>query len=484
MVARKIFEWAAQTPESVAVVYNGQSWSYRAFASLIEKFRGYFSQRECIGEGFVVLAVNNLVVFWVLSLALRSLGLTTIAVQSVENVASLTLPKVRCVFTSSRENWPSLQDICRDKGWPLHSVSLNDEQFPHLSLGEMAQIRPGGHVLQTSGTTGTYKNILMDPSFEEEYMRFRRQFTGVTQGSVVSVFGFGAWTGGCYKSSVSAWMAGATVLIHQAPEPHKVLLYPGITHALLTPYLLDEILAIPEGELPLNKGMCLTITGGNMTQAKIDEARARITPHLFNGLSSTETNVFGFTPINTLDDRLWHRIVPGREVQIVDEFDHLVPTGVTGRLRVSTDGGPTGYLYDDVATQSFFTDGFFYPGDLGLIRSDGRLALVGRTTDVINVRGQKISPSIIEDKLKEMLGISGLCLFSSHNDMGEESFHIAVEAIDKVKEGDVTRILNQELSGFLNAQIHFVAVLPRNHMGKVQRLAIMKLILEGGYKAQ
>ena len=91
-------------------------------------------------------------------------------------------------------------------------------------------------------------------------------------------------------------------------------------------------------------------------------------------------------------------------VEIVDESDRLVPTGKIGRVRVSTAGGPTSYLNDEAATRAFFKDGFFYSGDLAVMRSDGRMALQGRFTDVINVRGAKISPAPIEDRLGELFG--------------------------------------------------------------------------------
>ena len=38
----------------------------------------------------------------------------------------------------------------------------------------------------------------------------------------------------------------------------------------------------------------------------------------------------------------------------------------------------------------FVRDGYFYPGDLGVLDGNGRLALYGRTTDVLSFMGDKV----------------------------------------------------------------------------------------------
>ena len=55
------------------------------------------------------------------------------------------------------------------------------------------------------------------------------------------------------------------------------------------------------------------------------------------------------------------------------------------------------------------------------------MALQGRLTDVINMQGAKISLSPIEDRLREIFGVAGVCLFSMQNDGGEEEIHVVIE---------------------------------------------------------
>ncbi len=486
MITQMIFDWANRTPERIAIIHNGRPWSYHSFAQLIAAARGYFVRRGYIGPGYAVLAFDNLMDFWILSLALRSLGLTSMAVGSaiaagqvdLPNMRKLGLPNVRCVVTNPGETLAELNGLCTELGLPLLSVSLAGE--PALGLEAFEAPHPlGGHILLTSGTTGIHKMVLMSSACDADLLRLHVELFGIDQHSVLSLFNYGVWTGLAYKWAASTWSVGGAVVIEQAREPWQALLHPGTTHAVLNPGTLAGILAAPANAFPRNDKLKLAIGAGAVTRLQVDQAKARITPHLFNYIASTEAGVIAFTPLDTPEDLRWHRLVPGRVVEIVDESDRPVPTGEIGRLRVGTAGGPTSYLHDEAATQAFFKDGFFYPGDLAVMRSDGRMALQGRVTDVINVRGDKISPAPIEERLGELLGCSGVCLFSMQNDSGEEEIHLVIEAPTPIDSDLLAAAIKQELGGFHRARVHCMAALPRNRMGKVLRQAVQAQALAG-----
>ena len=478
MITELIFDWAERTPEKTAIVYNGKPSSYRSFAQFIAQARGYFLRRGVVGDGVAVLAVHNLTDFWGLSLALRSLGLTTFAAQSANVVGALGLPGVRCVVTSPAEAWPGLDRWCAERGLTLLSVSLSGE--PGLGLGASeAPDPPGGHILQTSGTTGVFKMVLMSPAIDAVFLRRKAEVIGMDQDTVLSVFDFGPWTAAGYRWAASPWVVGGTTLIEQWREPYRALLRPGLTHAVLIPAVLAAVLAAPVDAFPRNEALQLAVGGGAMTRTQVEQAKARITPHLFNWLASTEAGGIAYTPLDTPEDHRWHRLIPGREVQIVDDSDRTLATGELGRVRVSAQRGPNGYLHDEAATPDFFRGGFFYPGDLAVIRSDGRMALQGRVTDIINVRGHKISPALIEDRLGEAFGVSGVCLFSVQDDGGEEEVHVVVETPSPIESERLITVLNRELAGFPRARVHYLASLPRNQMGKVLRQAVRTRIVGG-----
>ena len=498
MITQLIFQWAEQTPERTAVIYNGKARSYRSFARAIAVARSYFARRGYLGPGYAVLTVSNTMIFWIFSLALRSLGLTTVSVGSPAKLSpamlrKLGLTNVRCVITCPGEIREGLDGLCTELGLNLLTVSLAGET--PLPLERPDALHPfGGHILLTSGTTGIPKMVLMSPETDADVLRLYVELFGIDQHTLLSVFDFGTWTGGGYKWTACPWsVGGATLLeqgvieqgIEQGYEPYQALLRPGITHAILSPAVLADILAAPTGAFPRNDTIRLAVGAGAMTRTQVEQAKARITSHLFHYFVSTEGGIMAFTSLDTPEDQRWHRLVPGRMVEIVDASDRPVPIGEVGQVRVSTAGGPTGYLNDETATRAFFRDGFFYPGDLAVMRSDGRIALQGRLTDVINVQGFKISPAPIEERLGEVFGLNGVCLFSMQNDSGEEEIHVVLETPKPIDSERLIAALKQELRGFHRGRVlgfhrgrvHYVATLPRNDMGKVLRQEVRAQVI-------
>jgi acyl-coenzyme A synthetase/AMP-(fatty) acid ligase len=258
---------------------------------------------------------------------------------------------------------------------------------------------------------------------------------------------------------------------------HQPLLYPGVTHSMIVPSMIGPILAATPGALAPAERMRLSVTGGALSQRQIELLRAHVTTNLYNGLGATETNTFGYTRIESPEDLRWHRIVPGRGVELVDEAGRPVPTGELGLVRVSTALAPDRYLYDEAATRAFFRDGHFYPGDLGMWRADGRLALHGRTTDVINVAGHKVAPAPFEERLRDALSVDGVCLFTLQSETGDEEIHVVLEARKEVPVDRLTEVLRKELRGFPRAEVRYLAALPRNAMGKVLRQEVKRLVL-------
>jgi len=424
--------------------------------------------------------------FWILSLALRSLGLTTVSVESQATLLKLgltnvrcviTTPNVRCVITTPGEIREGLDGLCTELGLKLLSVSLAGETVLPLERPE-APHPLGGHILLTSGTTGIFKMVLMTPETDADILRLHVELFGIDQHSLLSVFSFGTWTGGGYKWAACPWTVGGATLIEQGGKTYQALLRPGITHAILHPAGLAAILAAPAGAFLRNDTMRLAVGSGAMTRTQVDQAKARITSQLFHYFVSTEAGLIAFTSLDTPEDQRWHRLVPGRMVEIVDASDRPVPIGEVGQVRVDTAGGPTGYLNDETATRTFFRGGFFYSGDLAVMRSDGRIALQGRITDVINMQGIKISPAPIEERLGEVLGLNGVCLFSIQNDSGEEELHVVLETPKPIDSERLIAAIKKELPRlFYGARVHCLATLPRNHMGKVLRQEVRAQVM-------
>lgn len=90
------------------------------------------------------------------------------------------------------------------------------------------------------------------------------------------------------------------------------------------------------------------------------------------------------------------RILPGTELQIVDEGGACVPVDQAGEIRARGPYCNGGYFGDGARMNSAWRHGFFHTGDLGRVTSDGYLILEGRSKDVIIRGGQNISAPEVE----------------------------------------------------------------------------------------
>src|SRR6185503_426706 len=84
--------------------------------------------------------------------------------------------------------------------------------------------------------------------------------------------------------------------------------------------------------------------------------------------------------------------VPQGELAIRGDKGNLLPAGQTGQVVLRGPSVTPGYLYDIADTPSGLEDGWLATGDLGVIDAEGFLTIVGRTKEIINRGGEKISP--------------------------------------------------------------------------------------------
>jgi len=168
--------------------------------------------------------------------------------------------------------------------------------------------------------------------------------------------------------------------------------------------------------------------------------------------------------------------LPGVCGRIVDGQNNPVPPGVEGELLVRGSNVFDGYWQDPEKTAaSFSTDAqgirWFHTGDLA--REDpetGYLTLLGRRHELIISGGFNIYPREIEEMLCTFAGvIEAAVVGAPHPEWGEVPVAYLVCA-GTVDEAALAAYCRSQLASFkLPRRFHYVAQLPRNAMGKVQK---------------
>jgi long-chain acyl-CoA synthetase len=160
-------------------------------------------------------------------------------------------------------------------------------------------------------------------------------------------------------------------------------------------------------------------------------------------------------------------------LKVVDERGNTLPPGEQGELCVKGTCVTNGYLNKpDVTAEVFDAEGWFYSGDIAYMDDDGYAYIVDRKKDMINVGGEKVFPSEVEDMMIEHPKIKDLVIVGIPDDLKGE----APKAFIQLTEGEKTTA--EEIREYCKARmapykvpvaVAFLKEIPRSAAGKALR---------------
>ena len=162
----------------------------------------------------------------------------------------------------------------------------------------------------------------------------------------------------------------------------------------------------------------------------------------------------------------------GAELRVVDVHGGDLPAGQVGAVVARGPALFEGYEDDPGATAEVFQDGWFLTGDLGRFDADGDLFLTGRSKELINRGGEKISPFEVEQALMRLPGVAQAVAYPApHPTLGEDVHALVVPAPGCAVEGHALRsALFGLIADFkIPARIQVAAKIPEGTSGKVRR---------------
>jgi acyl-coenzyme A synthetase/AMP-(fatty) acid ligase len=445
----------------------------------------HFLGTQDLEKGLSVAVINHdLADSWVLVLALQSLGMHTVCAKSIDILEALALDRVHTLVTTESEfakRRSELGGSTVGRVIAIPNPTYSDDKLPSDVQARESR-EPGGHILYTSGTTGSNKKLFWAGDLQPRRTAERiltNPYCGVD--TAYHCLNFGLWTALGYRNALATWQLGGCVIIEQREEWPRYFLDSGLTHASLLPDQVHQLLEFADEQLSaVSAGdFQLIVTGGFLPQKTAEQLIARITGNLLNAYASTETYCLTLgSKVTNREDLYWLTPTGSREVEIADEDGNECPVGVEGRLRIRLLAEDCcSYLDDPQASAIVFSDGCFYPGDRAVQRADGRVRIVGRGADVINFRGQKMSVAPLESDIQDRLGVKAVCLFSGIGTAGEELVMIAVQA-QAWPEKALLNNVGREFSRFGQVDFALFQQFPRTQTGtsKIDRIALRKLI--------
>lgn len=366
------------------------------------------------------------------------------------------------------------------------------------------------YILYTSGTTGIPKGVVRDNGGHLVALRWSMQnIYGVSPGEVFWAASDVGWVVGHSYIVYAPLASGCTSVIYEGksvgtPDPGafwRVIAEHGVNVLFTAPTAFRAIKREdPEGAFitryNLSSFRTLFLAGERCDPDTLRWAEAHLHVPVIDHWWQTETGwAIGANPIGIerfpVKPGSCTKPVPGYDVRVLDEAGHEVAPGVTGNIVVKLPL-PPGCLttlwnnnVDFVKTYFHEYPGFYETSDAGFIDIDGYLWIMGRTDDIINVAGHRLSTGAMEEVLASHPDVAECAVTGVADTVkGEIPFGFIVLKAGVNREADVIvmetiRMVRERIgpiASFKTATV--VKRLPKTRSGKILR-GTMKKIADG-----
>jgi acyl-CoA synthetase (AMP-forming)/AMP-acid ligase II len=243
-----------------------------------------------------------------------------------------------------------------------------------------------------------------------------------------------------------------------------------ITNLFLVPTLIRRLMSLPDERLaPLRSLRLLLSSGAALHPDERTAIRRRIAPSFVEYYSSTEGGGVSFLVPEDPEQFAGSvgRPVFGVEVQCVDEAHRPLGPGSVGRIRYRGPAVADGFWNDPEASRESFRDGWWYPGDLGMLDDHGYLHLKGRAKDMIIRGGINIYPAEVEAVLQSHAAVADTAVVGWPSREFNEEVAAFVILKGEVSPAELRDLCRAKLAPYkVPREVFVVPDFPRNALGK------------------
>ncbi|WP_459614205.1 non-ribosomal peptide synthetase, partial [Dickeya oryzae] len=448
---------AARTPDAIAVVFEGQSLSYRELNEQANQLAHWLIELGVKPDNRVAIALERRPELIVALLATLKAGGAYVPIDPgyasqrlsdmLADSAPVALITTRAVRTALiTQTTAELAVVELDSEIERESnaqpwASCPTDNIAPATLGLTP--RHLAYVIYTSGSTGRPKGVMIEHRSLMNYLFWSLQTYPDTAGDRVpmnSSIGFDA----TITSVFVPILVGKTLYIVDSQDEiaslyHALVSGEPFSFIKLTPSYLDALsrllISDPNGiDIATLPGLQQFILGGEAVLERHVSFWRQHRPdvRIVNEYGPTET-VVGCC-MHTLTDLRSTGAVPiGRPIAntrmyILDEHRQPVPVGVVGEIYIGGMGVARGYLNrPDLTAERFLDDPFahepgarmYRAGDLARWNADGTLDYLGRNDFQVKIRGFRIEPGEVESALQSCDGVSDAVVIAQRTDTGD-----------------------------------------------------------------
>lgn len=343
------------------------------------------------------------------------------------------------------------------------------------------------HLMYTSGTTGWPKGVMATHlNIWHNATEFGKVHFRPEDVTMVATPIFHCW--GLINGTFGTLSRGGTVITVERFYPDKALdtierLRPTVFQGV--PPMYNLLLKQPDlAERDISSVVFCLSAATKMPENLIRQIEDTLKWRYAEAWGLTESSCVG-TTVPYTETRIGScgRGMDDAQIKVVDDQGKSLPPGEQGELCVKGTCVTRGYLNKPEATAEVFDpDGWFHAGDIAVMDADGYAYIVDRKKDMINVGGEKVFPSEVEDMMLVHPKIKDLVIVGIPDDLKGE----APKAFIQLKEGETSTL--EEIRAFCKPRmapykvpvaVAFVSEIPRSAAGKALRRLLRDKEWEG-----
>ncbi len=506
-------EQVAITPDSIALVFEGQHWSYRELNRRANQLANYLVVNGADYNVMVAVSVNRSANMLISFLAVMKANAVYVPIDPsypVERIAHmLNTADARILLTESSItndlSTVSAHKIDIDSDWL--AISEQDEQ----NLQPPADNKHLAYMLFTSGSTGEPKGILVSQQAFRNVAATHEALQASNEMTVVLQFVSLSFSVSLWNSLMGILKGGKVIQVNDeqalpGSDLVKLIHDQSITHATLPVSVLS---ALGSEAFPYLGFIIST------AEACTKEIVQQWSPNrrFINGYGPTEisigatlspcTNPGVVPPIG--------RPMPNTQVYLLDKNKQIVPKGIPGELHVGGVSLAEGYLGLAEKTAEAFivnpvpgtpSERLYNTSDLASYNSAGDLMFVGRKDLQVKIRGFRVELGEIESVIRRQESIKDVSVVvqtpaksseNNINSVSDDKKIVAFVVLDENPEeparpkeirDNLRNSLNSALPDFM-APSHIIIrdSLPLTPNRKVDRKALEKTVISLDQKA-
>ncbi|MPZ39795.1 MAG: AMP-binding protein [Rhizobiales bacterium] len=470
--------WARISPERPALIQSNMVITHGALEQAVAACAARIHACGFDREKPVAVAIPDPAKLLAVCLALLRNGIACAPVAH-NIVPSLVANGVTdLIFAPGSQALPDGNNVGFDDSW------LRSSGMPAATTAD--PIPATNMIFFTSGTTGTPKKVVLPAAALVARVTLANavgdtRFNKVLMGpGPTTTFGF---------TRLAALLAAGKTIVFAGDVSYPL--------KLIETFKVDAIIASPQQVLALvemieaDPGYRLDSVreiriGGSALSADLARrVQSLLCRSIVTEYGATETGLVALAPYETIRGTpgAVGFVLPGICIEIVDENHQPVPAGEEGLIRGRSDSIQAVFEANLGGGADENKEAWWYPGDFGRLTERGILCIGGRSDDVINSGGVKVSAVVLDQLVCSFPGVrdAGVCAGGGGAGIDEIWIGLASDAdIDLAA-------LKQFVEASQNFQLRVGPVIriekiPRNDLGKLQRHELKALLVasDGG----